>query len=66
MEPSWITTLLLVFGIAVGVVGVIAYLRMLRKEKLAANVQSSADSTPSDGLSGDQQSKSEGESTKGT
>jgi len=66
MEPSWITTLLLVFGIAVGVVGVIAYLRMLRKEKLAANVQSSGDSPPSDGLSGDQESKSEGESTKGT
>ncbi|MFF2886066.1 hypothetical protein [Paenibacillus sp. NPDC057967] len=66
MEPSWITTLLLVFGIAVGVVGVIAYLRMLRKEKLAAIVQSSADSPPSDGLSGDQQAKSEDESTKGT
>ncbi|RJE88295.1 hypothetical protein D3P07_09765 [Paenibacillus sp. 1011MAR3C5] len=66
MEPSWITTLLLVFGIAVGIVGVIAYLRLLRKEKLAATVQSSTDSSPSDVHSGDQQPKSEGESTKGT
>ncbi|MEK3883410.1 hypothetical protein [Paenibacillus sp. PL2-23] len=33
MEQGWVTVLLLAFGIAVAVVGVIAYLRMLRKDK---------------------------------
>ncbi|REK74424.1 hypothetical protein [Paenibacillus paeoniae] len=66
MAEGWITTVLLAFGIAVGIVGVVAYLRMLRKEKGGASVQPDAESSPSDGLSGDQQSKSEGESTGGT
>jgi len=33
MNQGWATALLLAFGIAVGVIGVVAYLRMLRKEK---------------------------------
>lgn len=66
MNQGWVTALLLVFGIAVGVIGVVAYLRMLRKERLAAAVQSRTESSPSDVQSGDQESKSEGESTEAT
>ncbi|MHA6482342.1 hypothetical protein ACX1C1_10640 [Paenibacillus sp. strain BS8-2] len=32
---DWVTLALLAFGIAVGVTGVVAYLRMYRREKLA-------------------------------
>lgn len=35
MPRDWVTIVLLAFGIAVGVIGVIAYLRLYRKEKLA-------------------------------
>lgn len=38
MNQGWATALLLAFGIAVGVIGVVAYLRMLRKEKAAAHL----------------------------
>lgn len=42
MNQGWTTALLLAFGIAVGVTGVIAYLRMLRKEKAAAHLSEEA------------------------
>lgn len=38
MNQGLASALLLAFGIAVGVIGVIAYLRMLRKEKTAAHL----------------------------
>lgn len=43
MVQDWVTTLLLAFGIAVGIIGVIAYLRLFRKEKAAAASHSRAD-----------------------
>jgi len=36
MYPGWVTVLLLAFGIAVAIIGVIAYLRLFRKEKLSS------------------------------
>lgn len=36
MVQGWVTTLVLVFGIAVAIVGVVAYLRLFRKEKVSA------------------------------
>ena len=46
MVPGWVTALVLAFGIVVGIVGVIAYLRLFRKEKLAAELQLKADASP--------------------
>lgn len=46
MVPGWVTALVLAFGIIVGIVGVIAYLRLFRKEKLAAEHQLKADASP--------------------
>jgi len=66
MGQGWVTTLLLAFGIVVGIIGVVAYLRMLRKEKGAATDQSITESSSSDALSGEHESNSEGESTKVT
>lgn len=34
MVQGWVTTLVLAFGIIVAVIGVIAYLRMFRKDRL--------------------------------
>lgn len=36
MVPVWLTVLVLAFGIAVAVIGVAAYLRIYRKDRLAA------------------------------
>lgn len=52
MAQGWVTALLLAFGIAVGVIGVVAYLRLFRKEKLAATSHSRADAPPSASSSG--------------
>ncbi|RIX60272.1 hypothetical protein D3P08_01500 [Paenibacillus nanensis] len=42
MNQGLASALLLAFGVAVGVIGVIAYLRMLRKEKTAAHLPDDA------------------------
>lgn len=47
MPEDWVTFALLAFGIAVGVIGVVAYLRMYRKEKLAES-QSPEDASNTD------------------
>ncbi|WP_138756522.1 hypothetical protein [Paenibacillus sinopodophylli] len=36
MVQGWVTTLVLGFGIVVAVIGVIAYLRMFRKDRLSS------------------------------
>ncbi|SFF26487.1 hypothetical protein SAMN04487969_12148 [Paenibacillus algorifonticola] len=43
MVRGWVTALVLAFGIAVAVLGVIAYLRMFHKERSAASVRSSTE-----------------------
>lgn len=65
MNQDWWRIVLLAFGIAVGVIGVVAYLRLLRKEKSAAAGQSSDEASPSGPDSDGQGSHSEGKSTKG-
>ncbi|WP_127533150.1 hypothetical protein [Paenibacillus kobensis] len=42
MVEGWVTTLVVVFGVAVAVVGVVAYLRMFRKGAGAATYRSTA------------------------
>ncbi|MCU6710618.1 hypothetical protein M6D81_18150 [Paenibacillus sp. J5C_2022] len=37
MVQGWVTTLVLAFGIAVAIIGVVAYLRLFRKEKASAH-----------------------------
>jgi hypothetical protein len=54
MLEDWITIALLAFGIAVGVVGVVAYLRMYRKEKLAENQSLDDASTAEEGADTEQ------------
>ncbi|MNG19897.1 hypothetical protein D3C84_1041070 [compost metagenome] len=47
MVEGWVTTLVVVFGVAVAVVGVVAYLRMFRKDASAVAYRStSGDNTP--------------------
>ncbi|WP_337100525.1 hypothetical protein [Paenibacillus sp. YIM B09110] len=46
MVEGWVTMLVLAFGLAVAIIGVIAYLRMFRKEKFASTAQSSAEIPP--------------------
>lgn len=53
MGPGWVTMLLLAFGIAVGVIGVIAYLRLFRKEKRSAANALRTDAPPSAASSGE-------------
>ncbi|KRE46764.1 hypothetical protein [Paenibacillus sp. Soil522] len=36
MVQGWVTTLVLAFGMLVAVIGVIAYLRMFRKDRLSS------------------------------
>lgn len=36
MVQGWVTTLVLAFGIVVAIIGVIAYLRMFRKDRLSS------------------------------
>ncbi|MCR2806048.1 hypothetical protein [Paenibacillus soyae] len=55
MDQGWATVLLLAFGIVVGVIGVIAYLRMLRKDKTAF-VSSRPDAPPA-GSNGAEEAK---------
>lgn len=47
MVQGWVTVLLLAFGIGVGIAGVVAYLRLFRKERLAALSDSGTESPPS-------------------
>lgn len=54
MPKDWVTIALLAFGIAVGVVGVVAYLRMYRKEKLAENQPSDDASMAEQGADNEQ------------
>lgn len=42
MVQGWVTTLVLAFGIVVAVIGVIAYLRMFRKDRLSGTAQPAA------------------------
>ncbi|OMF32665.1 hypothetical protein BK133_14305 [Paenibacillus sp. FSL H8-0548] len=44
--PGWVTTLVLGFGIVVAVIGVIAYLRMFRKDRLSSHSHQAADVSP--------------------
>ncbi|MFD0960098.1 hypothetical protein [Paenibacillus chungangensis] len=37
MVQGWVTTLVLAFGIAVAIIGVVAYLRLFRKEKASTH-----------------------------
>ncbi|MBH5318715.1 hypothetical protein I6N90_12990 [Paenibacillus sp. GSMTC-2017] len=46
MASEWATKLLLGFGIVVAIIGVLAYLRLFRKEKLTRTTHSRADVTP--------------------
>ncbi|CAM4093213.1 hypothetical protein L1N85_10355 [Paenibacillus alkaliterrae] len=46
MVQGWVTTLVLAFGILVAVIGVIAYLRMFRKDRLSRAYQSTTDVPP--------------------
>ncbi|WP_424768714.1 hypothetical protein [Paenibacillus sp. sgz302251] len=46
MAQGWVTMLVLAFGIMVAVIGVIAYLRMFRKDRLAAASQPGVDAPP--------------------
>ncbi|CAM4524742.1 hypothetical protein FHS16_003456 [Paenibacillus endophyticus] len=46
MVQGWVTTLVLGFGIAVAVVGVIAYLRMFRKDRLSSTSHQADDVSP--------------------
>ncbi|WP_028612711.1 hypothetical protein [Paenibacillus harenae] len=46
MVQGWVTVLVLAFGIIVAVVGVIAYLRMFRKDRLSASTRPKADESP--------------------
>lgn len=48
MVEDWVTILVLAFGIIVAVVGVIAYLRLYRREKEDTESQSISDHSPSD------------------
>ncbi|WP_168118709.1 hypothetical protein [Paenibacillus sp. HB172176] len=48
MGEDWLRVALLAFGIAVGVIGVIAYLRLFRKQKLEAASRSDFESPLSD------------------
>ncbi|ANY66074.1 hypothetical protein BBD42_06085 [Paenibacillus sp. BIHB 4019] len=41
MVQGWVTALVLSFGIAVAIFGVVAYLRMFHKDRSAASVRSS-------------------------
>ncbi|WP_169085617.1 hypothetical protein [Paenibacillus sp. PL91] len=43
MVQGWVTTLVLAFGIIVAVIGVIAYLRMFRKDRLSSASHRSVD-----------------------
>ncbi|GFN33230.1 hypothetical protein [Paenibacillus xylaniclasticus] len=45
MVEGWVTTLVVVFGVAVAVLGVVAYLRMFRKDAGAAGYRSTADNS---------------------
>lgn len=54
MLEDWVTIALLAFGIVVGIVGVVAYLRMYRKEKLAENQPSDDASTAERGAENEQ------------
>ncbi|MDQ6421306.1 hypothetical protein RB620_17920 [Paenibacillus sp. LHD-117] len=47
MLQDWVTIVLLAFGIAVGISGVVAYLRLFRKEKLFES-QSAKDASLAD------------------
>ncbi|GKU77985.1 hypothetical protein [Paenibacillus sp. L3-i20] len=46
MVQDWATRLLLAFGIVVAIIGVIAYLRLFRKEKPPVAPHSRTDATP--------------------
>lgn len=46
MVQGWVTTLVLAFGMLVAVIGVIAYLRMFRKDRLSSTSDQSADVSP--------------------
>jgi hypothetical protein len=46
MVQGWVTTLVLAFGIGVAIIGVIAYLRMFRKDRLSSTSNQSADVSP--------------------
>ncbi|GBG10559.1 hypothetical protein B1748_23970 [Paenibacillus sp. MY03] len=59
MPRDWVTIALLAFGIAVGVVGVVAYLRMYRKEKLAES-KSSEDASSTDSEADDERKQTKG------
>ncbi|MFD0589514.1 hypothetical protein ACFQZE_16115 [Paenibacillus sp. GCM10027627] len=66
MDQGWMTTLLLAFGIAVGVIGVIAYLRLFRKEKLAAPPEEAGENAPPSASNFRVESSGEREQTEGT
>jgi hypothetical protein len=46
MVQGWVTTLVLAFGIVVAIIGVIAYLRMFRKDRLSSTSHPAADVPP--------------------
>lgn len=46
MVQGWVTTLVLAFGIIVAIIGVIAYLRMFRKDRLSSTSHQAADVSP--------------------
>lgn len=50
MVQGWVTMLVLAFGIIVAVIGVLAYLRMFRKDRLSAASRSGADVSPPKGI----------------
>lgn len=46
MVQGWVTTLVLAFGMLVAIIGVIAYLRMFRKDRLSSTSDQAADVSP--------------------
>ena len=58
MDHGWVTVLLLAFGMAVGIIGVIAFLRMFRKDK-AAYGSTRPDAPPVNARSSEQATDSE-------
>ncbi|MBD2872411.1 hypothetical protein [Paenibacillus arenilitoris] len=46
MVQGWVTVLVLAFGIAVAVIGVVAYLKMFRKGRSAPETRPKADGSP--------------------
>ncbi|WP_139990719.1 hypothetical protein [Paenibacillus paridis] len=49
MVQGWATIVVLGFGIGVAVIGVIAYLRMFRKDRLSSTSHHAADVSPPNG-----------------